>query len=210
MSIPVNSIKVVGTSFGVRQFRIEALEEGAKVLFIPEPNNSYDPLAIAVKTFDGEHLGYVGRNDPRREEIRSLISSGFVVARACKTGGFKKWDGSKASYGLVVQYYGIDPFAVGDPGDKDEEEIAAAKPRSGKHPTNRHELEAKHKVKEFKRLLDWRMDSPKRREENKRRRQIFKAGGDIKPSYQHWVWNPYLTDEEVKDLFNCRKCRKSA
>ena len=107
MSIPVFTISAVGVTYDARQKRIAALEDGAFVYFKREPNNAYDPKAIAIVTEAGEHLGYVGRNDPRREQIRYALENGFVIARAQKVGGFKKWNGSTASLGLRIQFYTV-------------------------------------------------------------------------------------------------------
>jgi len=120
MSIPVFTISAVGVTYDARQKRIAAMEDGAFVYFKREPNNSYDPLAIAILNEDGEHLGYVGRNDPRRAQIRCALEGGFVIARAQKVGGFKKWNGTTASYGLRIQFYTVDSFYKYEPKDEDE------------------------------------------------------------------------------------------
>ena len=122
MSMPIYTIAVVGTTFECRQKRIAALEDGAAVFFKQEHNNSYDPQAIAVLAEDGSHLGYIGRNDPRREEIRRLQANGFVIARAMKIGGFRKYNGVKANLGLRVQYYGVPADYGFQPKDEDEAE----------------------------------------------------------------------------------------
>lgn len=103
----INNLKVVGTSLPVRQSRISMIVDGSPVFFKPEPGNAYDPLAIAVVNEKG-HLGYIGKGDPQREQIRKALENGFVVARGNVVGGFRKRDGSYASYGLRVQWYSVD------------------------------------------------------------------------------------------------------
>ena len=110
MAININTLKVVGTSLPVRQSRIGMLVDGAPVYFKPEPTNAYDPLAIAVVNERG-HLGYIGRDDPQREQIRKALANGFVIARGMVVGGFRKRDGSYASYGLRVQWYAVDALS---------------------------------------------------------------------------------------------------
>lgn len=117
----IRTIKVVGTTFECRQKRIAALDEDAPVFFKEEKGNSYDPKAIAVLSEDGQHLGYIGRDDPRREEIRTLMGDGWVIARARKVGGFVRYDGCKASLGLRVQYYGVPADYGWVPKDEDDE-----------------------------------------------------------------------------------------
>lgn len=139
----IHSLRVVGTSFDCRQQRIAELEANAPVYFKPEPGNKYDPLAIAVVSEAGEHLGYVPQYadaqrtilNKQREQIRTALSNGFVVARANKTGGFEKRDGSRASYGLVVQFYAVSAMYGYDGGkDEEEENIALRRKNTAQKP----------------------------------------------------------------------------
>ena len=118
----IKTLKVVGTTYEARQSRIAEMEELAPVTFKLEPGNTYDPKAIAIVNEAGEHLGYVGRDDEQREVIRLALRNGFVVARAQKVGGFKKYDGSRASYGLRVQWYPVSAMYGFADNHKDENE----------------------------------------------------------------------------------------
>lgn len=71
-------IKAVGVTFkndnGVsRQSIISTMNEGDRVRLVEEPTNKYDPLAIAIATSDGRVVGYIGQDDPDREQIREMI-----------------------------------------------------------------------------------------------------------------------------------------
>ena len=77
---------------------------GAPVILVEEPTNPYDPLAIAVLNERGEKLGYVGRNDVVRPTLYLALGMCEVHARATRIGGFVRKDGSKASYGLEVEF----------------------------------------------------------------------------------------------------------
>jgi hypothetical protein len=44
-----------------RQARVRALAPGTPVALVREPNNPYDPRAVAVHTLAGASLGYVPR-----------------------------------------------------------------------------------------------------------------------------------------------------
>jgi len=211
MAILINTIPVVGVTYDARQQRIAALEEGALVFFKAEPHNKYDPQAVAVLNENGEHLGYVGRNDPKREQIRCALANGFVVARALKVGGFKKWDGTRATYGLRVQFYTVNwmyGFANIEDKDKDDDELVPVK-SSGKHPTNRWELNKKHKANDIRDIestkVDRAIDPAYRRQMSKQRRRAFKEGYELKPNRQQWVYNYYLSDEEIVDWFKSKR-----
>lgn len=153
----IHSLRIVGTSYDCRQQRIAALEDNAPVYFKLEPGNLYDPLAIAVVSKSGEHLGYVPRYADRecrilnrqREQIRTALANGFVIARASKTGGFTKRDGSKASYGLIVQYYTVSGLYGFHEGEKEEEAdiIVTSKRRNSAQAPKRKGNEWKDQVK---------------------------------------------------------------
>lgn len=202
--ISILTFAVAGVSFGVRQSRIARLVEGAPVFIVPEPNNKYDPMAIAVLNEDGEHLGYVGRNDPQREEIRKALSEGFVISRAMIVGGFKKRDGSIASLGLRVQWYVVDPM-FGFDGKPEEDSFFVKEKRSGKRRTDRWYLERLHKADDIRDLhstkVDCETDPVYRRQLSKQRRREFKKGFELKPNRQTWVYNYYTSDGELLSDF---------
>lgn len=206
-NIIILTLAVVGVTYGVRQSRIAKLSDGAPVYFALEPNNSYDPLAIAVLNEAGEHLGYVGRNDPQREKIRKALSEGFVVARATVVGGFTKRDGRVASLGLRVQWYGIDPMFNFE-GKDEEAEPDFAPLFEGKRRTDRWFLDRQHKADDIRDVVCTKVDTVKdkvyRRQLTKQRRRAFKEGYELKPNRQTWVYNYWLTDGEVTDWFLAR------
>ena len=129
MSAIIKTLKVVGTTYEARQSRIAKMEDLAPVTFKLEPNNGYDPKAIAIINEAGEHLGYIGKDDAQREVIRVALRNGFVVARAQKVGGYRKYDGSKASYGLRVQWYPVSALYGYAENHKEEETDEVQKPR---------------------------------------------------------------------------------
>lgn len=135
----IHSLRAAGTTFDCRQQRIAAMPDSAPVYFKAEPGNTYDPLAIAIVNEAGEHLGYIPQYADRdrrilnrqREQIRTALANGFVVARAAKTGGFTKRDGTRASYGLLVQYYAVSSMYGFRAGEKDEDEEAVVSRKRG-------------------------------------------------------------------------------
>jgi hypothetical protein len=101
-------IKVVGESY--RRDTIEAAvgvrSEGHRTLIdatlVAEPDNPYDPNAIAVH-FAGTMCGYFSRLDARRYRpvMEWAQTEGFVpVVRADVGGGWQKDDGSWADFGI--------------------------------------------------------------------------------------------------------------
>lgn len=97
-------IKVVGVTFEGRQLVLAEMSAGAPILLIPEPENQYDPNAIAVWTSGNPaalQIGYVPRE--LAAVIAPFLEGESMVARVYEmTGGFEKWDGSRASFGCVV------------------------------------------------------------------------------------------------------------
>jgi hypothetical protein len=55
------SVAVVGVSFDNHQDVISKLRVGDRLVLVREPENVYDPNAIAVKTESGEKVGYIDR-----------------------------------------------------------------------------------------------------------------------------------------------------
>ena len=147
MNIPVYTISVVGVTFDARQKRIAALEDNAPVFFKAEPHNGYDPKAIAVLNEAGEHLGYVAKTDPKREQIRHALENGFVIARASKVGGFRKWNGSTAALGLRVQFYAVAAMYRWEQKDEEPEIESGYKRRNTPQKAKRKGNEWKDEVK---------------------------------------------------------------
>jgi len=101
--------KVAGVTFEGRQDVIEAMHGNEAVQLRPEPQNQYDANAIAVwvafppeSGMEAAHIGYLPK------EIAAQVAPhmdgeslmGWVDEI---TGGFRKWDGSIASYGVIVR-----------------------------------------------------------------------------------------------------------
>jgi hypothetical protein len=55
------SVAVVGVSFDDHQYVISQLRAGDRLILVREPENGYDPNAIAVTTEAGEKIGYIDR-----------------------------------------------------------------------------------------------------------------------------------------------------
>ena len=98
--------KVRGVTFEGRQEIIAKLAGSEPARIVPEPTNPYDPnaLAIHVATAEGvKHIGYVPKENAA--ELAPFLEgeplTGQIVAI---TGGFVKWDGSVASYGVKVSF----------------------------------------------------------------------------------------------------------
>lgn len=61
---PTAFVNVAGVTFEGRQRVVRSLRSGDPLLFVPEPDNPFDPGAIAVLTLDGASVGYVPRDCP--------------------------------------------------------------------------------------------------------------------------------------------------
>lgn len=59
--LPTEQVKVTGVSFEGRQANVAQLLPGQALAFVKEPENAYDPHAVAVTTLDAVPLGYVPR-----------------------------------------------------------------------------------------------------------------------------------------------------
>ena len=58
---PFRFIAVVGVTFDDHQFTISQLRVGDRLVLVREPENNYDPNAIAVMTEEGNKVGYLDR-----------------------------------------------------------------------------------------------------------------------------------------------------
>jgi len=150
MSAQVFTLKAVGTSFGTCQQRLAELKEYDPVYFLAQPSNEFDPLAIGIYNSEtDEFLGWIGRNDPQREMVREMLTTGEVHARALVVGGYKKWNGEQAPYGLRVQFCSrLHPELMAKM--KECDDVMVYRPFSGKHPTNRYEQDKRHKAREIR------------------------------------------------------------
>ncbi len=98
-------IKVAGTTFEGRQTYLERLTGKEPVRLVPEPENPYDPNAIAVHiAIEGNvrHCGFIPRE--MAAEIAPLLEGESIDCNIeAVTGGFITYDGSQAAYGLRLQ-----------------------------------------------------------------------------------------------------------
>lgn len=97
--------KVAGVTFEGRQLVLEVTRVGDPVMLRPEPSNKYDPHAIAVWVAHEDaaalQIGYVPKEIAA--EIAPAIEGESLLGKVFEiTGGFKKWDGSFASYGCII------------------------------------------------------------------------------------------------------------
>jgi hypothetical protein len=86
-------VEVAGESFyqpALRTLQTLAGKEPVRVLLYPEPENAHDSNAVAIKTFEGETVGYLTRDDaPRYQQtLLALRERGQVgVCSAQLVGG---------------------------------------------------------------------------------------------------------------------------
>ena len=76
----------MGTSFDGRQQLIKNLSIGQALILVREPENEYDPNAIAIYNQSDEHLGYVAKETAAK--INNDVKQGNVVCTVAEiTGG---------------------------------------------------------------------------------------------------------------------------
>jgi single-stranded-DNA-specific exonuclease len=96
--------KVAGVSYEDRQSIIAGLRGNEPCRIVPEPENKFDPnaLAVHVATDDGvKHVGFVPRE--LAAQIAPLLEGEAVMVRLHSiTGGFELDDGEMANYGLQI------------------------------------------------------------------------------------------------------------
>lgn len=96
--------RVAGVTFEGRQEHVKNLAGGEDVQIRPEPENKYDPNALAVHVaagFGTAHIGYVPRE--LAEKIAPLLDGEALIAKVVEiNGGFEKFDGTWATYGVRV------------------------------------------------------------------------------------------------------------
>jgi len=99
-------VKVAGVTFEGRQELISLLTGNEAVKIVAEPKNKFDQNALAVHVSRGGeilHIGYIPRD--LAAQFAPLLQEEDVIGRIFKiTGGFDKWDGSRASYGVIVEF----------------------------------------------------------------------------------------------------------
>lgn len=98
--------KVAGVTFENRQEYIAEARSGGQILLRPEPGNPFDHNAIAVwlaRDLEGAvHVGYIPKDIAA--DIAPAIEGENLLGKVFEvTGGFSKFDGSRASYGLIIE-----------------------------------------------------------------------------------------------------------
>lgn len=95
--------KVAGVSY--RQDVIATLRGNEPCRLRPEPENKYDPHAIAVEVSvnkEVKQVGYLPR-DLAKQVAPHLDGETIMCHLRGKTGGFEMSDGEIANYGLVIE-----------------------------------------------------------------------------------------------------------
>ena len=101
--------KVAGVTFEGRQDIIDQMTLTDLIQLRPEPQNKYDPNAIAVWVAfppesgrENAQIGYLPKEIAA--EVAPLMDGEFFIGSVDEiNGGFLKWDGSQASYGVIVR-----------------------------------------------------------------------------------------------------------
>lgn len=111
-------MKVAGVTFEGRQKYLANLRGDEPVRIVPEPENPYDPNALAVhiatEDFGVAHCGFVPRN--LAAEIAPLLDGEAIMVQISEiTGGFEMRDGGIASRGLILR------VSLPPTGDEDDE-----------------------------------------------------------------------------------------
>lgn len=105
MTTKVFTTKVAGVTFEGRQDIIAKLSGTEPCRIVPEPENAYDPNALAVQVaiLPGEiqHVGYIPRD--LASQIAPHLEGESVMVRISEiTGGFELWNGETAAFGLLL------------------------------------------------------------------------------------------------------------
>lgn len=101
--------KVAGTSFDGRQEVIGAMIGDELALLRPEPNNQYDPNAIAVwvvfpaeANIESAQIGYLPREVAER--VAPLLEGEDLLCSVDEiVGGFTLYNGGRANIGVVLR-----------------------------------------------------------------------------------------------------------
>lgn len=102
----VLNTKVAGVTYEGRQDIIAALRGDEPCRIVPEPENPYDPNALAVHVAIEpgivKHVGFVPREIAA--QIAPHLEGEAVMAQLVEiTGGFETRDGDIAAYGLRIR-----------------------------------------------------------------------------------------------------------
>jgi len=105
MSTRILNTKVAGVTFEGRQAYIAKLRGNEPCRIVPEPDNKYDPNALAVHVAcDGTvyHVGYIPK-ELAAEIAKHLEGEALMVEIAEITGGFETREGDTAALGLRLR-----------------------------------------------------------------------------------------------------------
>lgn len=101
--------KVVGVTFEGRQEIIELMSITDLIQLRPEPQNQYDENAIAVwvafppeSGMKNAQIGYLPK-EIAAQVAPHMDGEYFIGSVDEINGGFLKWDGSNASYGVIIR-----------------------------------------------------------------------------------------------------------
>ncbi|MFN3663400.1 HIRAN domain-containing protein [Yoonia sp.] len=75
-AVPVLQTHVTGTTPGMIARAGRQLSIGSSLALVREPDNDYDPRAVAVWTADGAKVGYVPR--VANQTLQNLMDAGFA------------------------------------------------------------------------------------------------------------------------------------
>jgi hypothetical protein len=100
--------KVAGVTFEGRQEIINLMVGNEVAMLIPEPDNKYDPNAIAVwiafppeSGYEKAQIGYLPKQVA--EQVAPMLDGEKTQCKVDEiTGGFEMWDGENANYGVVL------------------------------------------------------------------------------------------------------------
>lgn len=99
------NIRVAGVMYEGRQRIIAGLITTDQARIVPEPENQYDPNALAVHVVhEGKvsHVGYIPRD--MAAQVAPLLDGESLDCQIAEiTGGFVLSDGSLANYGLRLR-----------------------------------------------------------------------------------------------------------
>lgn len=114
-------VKVAGVTYENRQHYLKQLSGDEAVRIVPEPDNPFDPNALAVhialKSGEIAHCGFVPRD--LAKEIAPLLDGEPIMVRISQiTGGFDMGYGGRANLGLTlhVELEGDEEAIPDDPG----------------------------------------------------------------------------------------------
>ena len=168
-----------------------------------EPTIPKDAPAIAIVNDNGETLGYIGSADPMREMVRRAMKYDNFMATISEVTG--RYPNAKKTYTQGLR------IAVGNvlkDGD-DEPNFAPLFTQQGQRRTDRHNLNALHKGKELRRVIDvgWEDRDGKwyRHYQTKKQRRLFKAGVDIKSSQLNWGARRYVNPDRALDYLMAKR-----